>query len=76
MKIRIPLLILLLIAIGFSFNIFAQSGAAKGKGRIRGTITDASGKPIADVTIRFVSERRQTSFEVKGKSDGVSLLLV
>ncbi len=70
MKIRTPLLILLLIAIGYSSIIFAQSGAAKGKGRIRGTITDASGAPIPDATIRFVSEKRQTSFEVKGKSDG------
>ena len=70
MKIRTPLLILLLIAIGYSSNILAQSGAAKGKGRIRGTVTDASGAPVPDVTIRFASERRQTNFEVKGKGDG------
>jgi tetratricopeptide (TPR) repeat protein len=70
MKIRTTLLIFVVIAISCSSIIFAQTGAAKGKGRIRGTIVDPSGAPIPDVTIRFASERRQTNFEVKGKGDG------
>jgi tetratricopeptide (TPR) repeat protein len=70
MKIRNVLLILLTVSIGFASTTFAQSGAAKGKGRIRGSVKDASGAPLPDVTIKFVSERRQTSFEAKGKGDG------
>jgi tetratricopeptide (TPR) repeat protein len=70
MKIRLALLILVIISIGFGFNLMAQSGAAKGKGRVTGKITDSSGKPIAGVTVRFVSERLQTQFEVKSKDNG------
>ncbi|HSE42517.1 MAG TPA: tetratricopeptide repeat protein [Acidobacteriota bacterium] len=70
MKIRSALLILLAVLIGFASITLAQTGAAKGKGRIRGSIKDASGAPLPDVTIRFVSERRQTNFEVKAKGDG------
>ena len=70
MKIRLAVLILVIISIGFGFNLMAQSGAAKGKGRVTGKITDTSGKPIADVTVRFISERLQTQFEVKSKDNG------
>lgn len=70
MKIRLALLMLIIISIGFGFNLAAQSGAAKGKGRVTGKITDTSGKPIPDVTVRFMSERLQTQFEVKSKDNG------
>ena len=70
MKIRLALLILVIISIGFGFNLAAQSGAAKGKGRVVGKITDTAGNPIADVTVRFISERLQTQFEVKSKDSG------
>jgi tetratricopeptide (TPR) repeat protein len=71
MRIRNTLLILIAITLAFSSLTFAQSGAAKGKGRIRGTVTDqASGQPIPGVTVRMVSDRLQTSFEVKGKDNG------
>ena len=70
MKIRLALLILVIISIGFGFNLAAQSGAAKGKGRVTGKFTDTNGKPIADVTVRFASERLQTQFEVKSKDNG------
>jgi tetratricopeptide (TPR) repeat protein len=70
MKIRLALLILVIISIGFGFNLAAQSGAAKGKGRVTGKVTDKSGKPIADVTVKFMSERLQTEFEVKSKENG------
>lgn len=70
MKIRLWLLLLVIISIGFSLNVLAQTGAAKGKGRVTGKITDTSGKPIADVTVRFASERLQTEFEVKSKDNG------
>jgi tetratricopeptide (TPR) repeat protein len=70
MKIRLALLIVLIISIGFGFNLMAQSGAAKGKGRVTGKITDTNGKPIGDVTVKFMSERLQTQFEVKSKDNG------
>ncbi len=70
MKIRTTLFVLLAVTIAFSSLTFAQSGAAKGKGRVRGTVTDTSGAPIPGVTVRLVSERLQTSFEVKGKDNG------
>ncbi|HEY7162228.1 MAG TPA: tetratricopeptide repeat protein [Acidobacteriota bacterium] len=70
MKIRIAVLILVIISIGFGFNLMAQSGAAKGKGRVTGKILDTNGKPIPDVTVRFMSERLQTQFEVKSKENG------
>jgi tetratricopeptide (TPR) repeat protein len=70
MKIRLALLILVIISIGFGVNLMAQSGAAKGKGRVTGKITDTSGKPVPDVTVKFMSERLQTQFEVKSKDNG------
>ncbi|MCI0416787.1 tetratricopeptide repeat protein [bacterium] len=70
MKIRSALLLLVIISLVSSTGLLAQSGAAKGKGRIKGKVTDASGAPLAGVTVRFESERLQTSFDTKTKDDG------
>ncbi len=51
-------------------NVIAQSGAAKGKGRIKGTVTDPDGKPIPGVTVKFHSDDLQTGFEVTTNDKG------
>jgi Tfp pilus assembly protein PilF len=73
MKIRSFLLILIIASL-FAGMVNAQTGAAKGRGRVKGTLTDQDGKPVADATVKFTSERLQTSFEVKtdGKGEWVA----
>lgn len=51
-------------------QVSAQTGAAKGKGRVKGTVTDTQGKPIEGATVRFISDRLGTSFEVKTDAKG------
>jgi tetratricopeptide (TPR) repeat protein len=70
MKIRSFLLILIIASLFAGMDANAQSGAAKGRGRVKGKLTDQDGKPIADAIVRFTSERLQASFEVKTDAKG------
>ena len=70
MKIRSFLLILMMGSILIAGDLMAQTGAAKGRGRVKGTVTDQDGKAIADVTVRFSSDRLQTSFDLKSNEKG------
>src|ERR1051325_8969553 len=53
-----------------AFNLYAQSGAARGKARVRGTVTDEQKKPIEGVTVKFHSDNFQTDFELKTNAKG------
>ncbi len=70
MKIRSLVLVLMMVSLFLGADAMAQSGAAKGRGRVKGSLTDQDGKPIADATVKFSSERLQTSFEVKTDDKG------
>jgi len=70
MKIRSFLLVLIIASLFSGMDANAQSGAAKGKGRVKGSVTDQDGKPLADVTVKFSNERLQASFEVKSNEKG------
>jgi tetratricopeptide (TPR) repeat protein len=70
MKLRIALLLLMIASLISLNDLNAQTGAAKGKGRVRGTITDTQGNPVPDVTVKMSSERLQTEFEVKTNEKG------
>ncbi len=70
MKIRSFLLVLIIASLFAATDANAQSGAAKGRGRVKGTVTDQDGKPVGDVTVRFTSDRLQASFEVKSNEKG------
>ena len=62
--------ILLLLLSVLAWNLEAQNGAAKGKGRVRGKITDAQGKGIPEATVRFTSPDLKTNFELKTNDKG------
>jgi Tfp pilus assembly protein PilF len=70
MKIRYVLSLLMIALMIAVLDVNAQSGAAKGKGRLKGTVTDKDGKPIPGVTVRFASEKLRTSFEIKANDKG------
>lgn len=70
MKGRFVLILFLLFSV-LAFNFLeAQTGAAKGKGRVKGKITDAQGKPLAGATVRFASSSLETAFDVKANEKG------
>jgi len=74
MKIRFLWISLMVLALFAAGNLYASggpSGAAKGKGRIKGTIKDEQGKPIGGVTVRFSSDKIGTSFDVTSDDKGV-----
>ena len=70
MKIRSAISIFVILSVFVSIDLLAQSGAGKGRGRIKGTVTDPEGKPIPDVTVKFSNESLQTSFETKTDEKG------
>jgi tetratricopeptide (TPR) repeat protein len=70
MKARLILLILSIVSFLVVADLSAQTGAAKGRGRLKGTVTDENGKPIPDVTVKFSMARLETSFEVKSNDKG------
>lgn len=63
------ILFLLFSVLAFNF-LEAQTGAAKGKGRVKGKITDPAGKPVAGATVRFASSSLETSFDVTTNEKG------
>ena len=69
MKVRALICLILAFALS-AVTVSAQSGAAKGKGRVKGSVKDMEGKPITDVTVRFESDKLLTSFEVKTDERG------
>jgi len=70
MKVRTIFLIVMIAALFAAFTANAQTGAAKGKGRLRGEVGDEQNHPIEGVTVKFSSDRLQTSFEVKTNAKG------
>jgi tetratricopeptide (TPR) repeat protein len=61
---------LLIFSIMMVSDLRAQSGAAKGRGRVKITVTDAKGKPLENVTIHFENPARQATFEAKTDAKG------
>ncbi len=49
------------------FSIFCQY---EGKARLKGTVTDPEGKPLADVTVKLFSLRAESGFETKTDKKG------
>ena len=70
MRLRSIFLILVVCALFVAVDAGAQMGAARGKGRIKGTVTDAEGKPIEGATVHFSSEKLNTSFDLKTDKNG------
>lgn len=70
MKVRSIFILFLLVSVLAWTNLEAQTGAAKGKGRVRGKVTDAQGKGIPGATVRFASSELKTSFEIKTDEKG------
>jgi tetratricopeptide (TPR) repeat protein len=70
MKMRSVLSILLVLCVSVAIDISAQSGAAKGKGRIKGVVKDSEGKGIPGVTVKFSNNDLNTSFEIKTNDKG------
>jgi len=63
-------LILVISFLLIADGVQAQSGAARGRGRIRGIVTDTQGNPLESVLVRFTSNRLQTSFELRTNNKG------
>ena len=70
MKGRSIFILFLLFSVLAWSGLEAQSGAAKGKGRVRGKVTDPQGKGIPEASVRFASGELETSFEIKTDSKG------
>src|SRR5687767_2966198 len=70
MKGRSILILFLLVSVLAWTNAYGQSGAAKGKGRVRGKVTDAQGKGIPEAVVRFSSSELKTNFEIKTNDKG------
>ena len=70
MKTRFLLSVVLILMVFTALTLSAQSGAAKGRGRVKGKVTDPQGNPIPDVTIKFSSDSLGTSFELKSDGKG------
>ena len=70
MKGRSIFILFLLFSVFAWTSLEAQTGAAKGKGRVRGKVTDSQGKGIPEATVRFASAELETSFEIKTDSKG------
>jgi tetratricopeptide (TPR) repeat protein len=70
MKIRTFFLVLMIVSFFAAIDASAQTGAGKGRGRLRGEVGDEQKHPLADVLVKFTSERLETSFEVKTNDKG------
>jgi tetratricopeptide (TPR) repeat protein len=70
MKGRSIFILFLLFSVLAWSGLEAQSGAAKGKGRVRGKVTDPQGKGLPAATVRFASAELDTSFEIKTDDKG------
>jgi tetratricopeptide (TPR) repeat protein len=56
-------LVIVALAIFMAVSLFAQSGSGViGKGKLKGTVYDDSGKPLAGVTVKLFSVRAQSFF--------------
>jgi tetratricopeptide (TPR) repeat protein len=64
---KIAVLSLILVFIGCSL---AFSQGYKGKGRLKGLVTDQDGNPIEGVTVKLYCERGASGFEVTTDKDG------
>ena len=70
MRNRFEVFLILLIVV-FAFSLAgAQSGAARGKGRIKGNLTDPSGKPLEGATVHFSAPSLGASFDLKTDANG------
>jgi len=67
---RTTLLLFIVLSMLVTMSLHAQSGAARGKGRLHGTITDQNEKPLADVKVHFNSDDLRTSFDLRTNEKG------
>jgi tetratricopeptide (TPR) repeat protein len=65
---KISVLFLLLCILAAQTLVFAQG--YKGKGKLKGLVTDQEGNPIEGVTVKLYCERGASGFEVKTDKDG------
>lgn len=56
------------LILSVSFSLFCQY---EGKGRLKGTVTDLEGNPLADVKVKLYSFRAESGFETKTDKNGV-----
>lgn len=70
MSIRFLASALMIFCLLISVDMNAQTGAAKGTGRVKGKITDPDGKPLEGVTVHFANDRLQASFDIKTNEKG------
>lgn len=70
MRSRVLICLFVILSLAVCTIIDAQTGAAKGKARIKGIITDTEGKPLEGVTVVLSSEKLATSFEVPTDAKG------
>ena len=64
---RIVFLSLILIFLGYSL---AYSQGYKGKGKVKGLVSDQEGNPLEGVTVNLYCERGASGFEVKTDKEG------
>jgi tetratricopeptide (TPR) repeat protein len=60
---------LLFVCLMFSFTALAQD--YKGKGRVKGLVTDEQGNPLAGVKVKLYSVRASQAFTVETDKDGI-----
>lgn len=70
MRSQVLICLFVILSLAVCASIDAQTGAAKGKARIKGIITDTEGKPLEGVTVSLSSEKLGTSFEVQTDAKG------
>ena len=54
----------------FLLHSFAFDQGYKGKGKVKGVVTDQDGNPIEGVTVKLYSQRAASGFEVMTDSKG------
>jgi len=70
MKKRFELFLIFFLTVFTLSLAHAQSGPARGKGRIKGNVSDPSGKPIVGVQVQFANPALGANFELKTDAKG------
>lgn len=74
MRSRVLICLIVILSMAVCTSINAQTGAAKGKARVKGIITDTEGKPLEGVTVSLSSEKLGTSFDVQTDAKGAFMI--
>ena len=63
-------IVFLLLVVGLLAHSLALAQGYKGKGKVKGVVTDQEGDPIEGVTIKLYSKKAASGFEVRTDSNG------